>query len=118
MGRAWGKEREEWEWDPRPDSAAGRRAVAAPGYHPLQEREAGLAPPKRRTRQAAAALPRVRLVMEAPQARRGLRALLDAFPVRTAPPGGTWGPGLGPGQDEGWWRSPGSCREAAHLPRA
>lgn len=76
---------------------------------------AGLAPPERRTREAPAELPSVRSVMEAPRARRGHRPRLGHLPGPHWPSRRDLGSRARDRADSGR-RSPGGCREAAHLP--
>lgn len=85
-----------------------------PRRPPAREQGAGLLPPKRSSRLAPAALPRVRPVMETPRAQTtaGMPSQ-SAQPLQAGPEEG-WGPG----RAEGWRRSPGGCGEAAHLPGA
>lgn len=114
LGSVWGKEREQRDRDPSPDSAAGRREGAVPRRPPAREQGAGLLPPKRSSRLAPAALPRVRPVMETPRAQTTAGTpSQSAQPLQAGPEEG-WGPG----RAEGWRRSPGGCGEAAHLPGA
>lgn len=78
-------------------------------------RGAELAPPERRTRGAPAALPSVRSVMEAPRAGRGHRPRLGHLPGPHRPSRRdlrSWARDRADGRR----RSPGGCREAAHLP--